>query len=85
MFTVTLRVVRGNEKGTPISGGMTGLTGGCKYGHLTLQAWRISNLRQENMVVSPAGFGPMRPSSNCKLLIRLLVREGTHMKKFATV
>jgi hypothetical protein len=32
--------------------------GGYKYGVLTLKVRRVSNLRQYNMVRSPAGLGP---------------------------
>jgi hypothetical protein len=32
--------------------------GGYKYGDLVLQVGGVSNLRQQNMVMSPAGLGP---------------------------
>jgi hypothetical protein len=31
---------------------------GYKYGDLALQAGEVSNLRQQNMVMSPVGLGP---------------------------
>jgi hypothetical protein len=32
--------------------------GGYKYGDLALQVGEVSNLREQNMVMDPAGFGP---------------------------
>jgi hypothetical protein len=46
--TVTLRVVRGDEKGTKCLGVQLGypVTVGYKYGDLALQVGGVSNLRQ---------------------------------------
>jgi hypothetical protein len=49
--TVALWVMGDGEKGVP-------LPGGYKYGDLALQVEGVSNLRQQNMVMSPAGLGP---------------------------
>jgi hypothetical protein len=56
-FTVALLVVRGRKGncgynlGKPVSVGY-------KYMDLALQLWVVSNLRQKNIVVRSAGFGP---------------------------
>jgi hypothetical protein len=57
--TVTLQVVGGDEKGTQCLGVYLGylVSGGYKYGYLALQVEGVSNLRQENVVMSPAGIG----------------------------
>jgi hypothetical protein len=55
--TIALRVVGGNENGTQCVGGMTGPPcpwGVYKYGDLTLHIGGVSNLKQQNMVMSPA-------------------------------
>jgi hypothetical protein len=43
-----------------VPGGITGLpcSGGYEYGDLALQVGGVSNLRQYNVVMSPAELGP---------------------------
>jgi hypothetical protein len=50
----------GNEKETQCLRLQPGQTvpGGYKYGDLALQVEAVPNLRQQNMVMSPAGLGP---------------------------
>jgi hypothetical protein len=52
--TVTLRVVGGDEEGTPCLGVQLGhhVPGGYKYGDLALQVGGVSNLRQLNIYES---------------------------------
>jgi hypothetical protein len=54
--TVALRVVGGEEWETQCLGHH--VPGGYKYGDLTLQVGGVSNLGQQNVVMSPAGLGP---------------------------
>jgi hypothetical protein len=89
--TVALRVVAGNEKGTQCPGAQLGhpVPGGYKYEDLTLQVGEVSNLRQQNMVTSPAGLGLKNDcagetSNNCKRQTRLSTEEAPHINKPAT-
>jgi hypothetical protein len=58
--TVALLVVGGDGKGTQYLGVWQGypVPGWYKYGDLALQVEGVSNLRQQNVVMSPAGLGP---------------------------
>jgi hypothetical protein len=58
--TVALRVVGGKEKRTKCLGIYSGqpVPRGYKHGDLALQVGGVSNLREQNMVMSPAGLGP---------------------------
>jgi hypothetical protein len=58
--TVTLRVVGGDEKETQCLGVQLGhpVTGGYRYGGLIFQVWGVSNLRQQNIIMSPTVLGP---------------------------
>jgi hypothetical protein len=52
---------RRQPKGNPVPGGITGfhpVPGGYKHEDLALQVGRISNMRQQNMVMSPSKLGP---------------------------
>jgi hypothetical protein len=63
--TVSLRVVEGDGKGTQCPGGITGPPCswvGYKYVDLAIQVGGVSNLRQSNVVTSPAG---LRPENDC--------------------
>jgi hypothetical protein len=59
-FTVALRVVGGDEKGTQCLGVLLGhpVPGGYKYGDLALQVGGVSNLRQKNTLTTAAGLVP---------------------------
>jgi hypothetical protein len=68
-----LRDIGGDEKGTQCLGVKLGhpVPRGHEYGDLALQVEGVSNLRQLNMVMSPAGLGPemtalARTSINCQ-------------------
>jgi hypothetical protein len=50
--TVALRVIKEN----PMCGDITGPP--CSWGNMALQAGGVSNLRQQNAVMSPAGLAP---------------------------
>jgi hypothetical protein len=54
-----------------------------KYGDLARQVRGVSNLRQQNMLTSPAGLGPKNDCAgrNCKTQTRSLVRESDPHKK----
>jgi hypothetical protein len=56
---VALRVVGGDEKGTQCLEVKLGHTvpGGYKYGNLVLQDGEVSNMKQDNMVLSLVGPG----------------------------
>jgi hypothetical protein len=81
--TVVLRVTGGDGKRTQCLGVQLGhpVPGGYKYGNLFLQVGGVSNRRQYNLVMSPAGFGPENDcaveGSNCKLQTHNLVRDVT--------
>jgi hypothetical protein len=51
---------RRRQKRNPVDGGVTGpsFSGGYKYGDLALQVGGVPNLKQWNVVMSPAGLGP---------------------------
>jgi hypothetical protein len=57
--TVALRFVGGDGKGTQCLGVKLGhpVSGGNKYRDLALQVGGVSSLREQNMVISPAGLG----------------------------
>jgi hypothetical protein len=58
--TLALRAVGDNENDTQCLGVLLGhaVPGEYKYEDVTLQVGLVSNLRQYNMVMSPAGLGP---------------------------